>query len=298
MSADKPTAARPTKEGRPRRVLSDILTVVLLFGLLGAVTLLPPDTSLAEIEAAGRLRACVPDSYPPLVTADPQKPGVDVDILQAVAKRMDLTLTLNRNSAIGRDLNPRNWRVNRAQCQILAGGVVVSALTRSFLETTPPHLETGWAITWPGAPAGEDEAPASISDFVGKPVGFHAGLAGLDRIALARALRAAGIRAIVINRAEDLAPGIESGRFVAVIGESVMAARLAADHGWQVAWLPEGLGRNPIAFGLWKGDLTLKRAVLKALNEMEADGMLAEIMARYGIVPISQTLAAAPEPSS
>ena len=36
------------------------------------------------------------------------------------------TLVLSENRAMGRDFNPRNWGLNRAQCQVIAGGVVDS----------------------------------------------------------------------------------------------------------------------------------------------------------------------------
>ena len=69
---------------RPRR--RDIFTFAGVFGLLGAVYLLPPDTSLREVRAAGTLRACMPPSYPPLVTGDPAAPGIDVELLQEIAR--------------------------------------------------------------------------------------------------------------------------------------------------------------------------------------------------------------------
>jgi len=65
---------------------------VLIFGLLAAVNLLPPDTSLSEVRAAGVLRACLPAAYPPLVTDDPAAPGIDVELLRDLAKNMDLRL--------------------------------------------------------------------------------------------------------------------------------------------------------------------------------------------------------------
>jgi hypothetical protein len=52
-----------------------VLSYVLIFGLLAAVNLLPPDTSMSEVRAAGVLRACLPTVYPPLVTGDPAAPG-------------------------------------------------------------------------------------------------------------------------------------------------------------------------------------------------------------------------------
>jgi polar amino acid transport system substrate-binding protein/cystine transport system substrate-binding protein/membrane-bound lytic murein transglycosylase F len=34
-------------------------------------------------------------------------------------------------------------------------------------------------------------------------------------------------------------------------------------------------------FGLWKGDLTLKRAIVSGLESLERDGEVAKIIARY-----------------
>src|SRR3954465_1019298 len=96
---------------------------VFIFGLLGAVYLLPPDTSLDEVRKAGVLRACMPPSYPPLVTGDRDAPGIDVEMLQALAKNLGVSLIISSNPAIGQDFNPRNWHVTRAQCEVLGGGV-------------------------------------------------------------------------------------------------------------------------------------------------------------------------------
>ena len=45
--------------------------------------------------------------------------------------------------------------------------------------------------------------------------------------------------------------------------------------------MPAKLGRYPIVLGLWKGDLTLKRAIVSAMGRMQRNGELATIMARY-----------------
>src|SRR5215470_18455399 len=172
---------------RPRWV-GDLITVGGIVALFGAVYLLPPDTSLAQIKQAGALRVCVPTLYPPLVTGKPEEPGFDIEFAQAIAKRLDVRIVVNPNAAMGRDFNPRNWNVTRAQCQMLAGGVVASDLTRSFLDTTPPHLQTGWALV-------AAQLPARLE---GAKVGVYAGLAGLDRIALSRLLQAEKARIEIV----------------------------------------------------------------------------------------------------
>src|SRR5450432_3712032 len=100
------------------------LSYLLIFGLLAGVYLLPADTSLSELRKGGILRACMPPLYPPLVTGNPNAPGIDVELLQALAKEMGLRFAVSPNQSMGQDFNPRSWRVTRAQCEVLAGGVV------------------------------------------------------------------------------------------------------------------------------------------------------------------------------
>ena len=264
---------------RPRWV-GDLITVGAVAVLFGGVYLLPPDTSLAEVKQTGALRLCVPTFYPPLVTGKPEEPGFDVEFAEAIAKRLDVRIVVNANAAMGRDFNPRNWNVTRAQCQMLAGGVVVSDLTRSFLDTTPPHLQTGWALV-------AAQIPTSLE---GVKVGFYGGLVGLDRIALSRFLQAQKARVEIIASAEALADGLRSGRIDAGLSEALMARQIAGKLGLPVAWLPESLGRYRIAFGLWKGDLTLKRSLVDVIDDLDRGGLTRELARRYRIAPIETTL--------
>ena len=218
------------------RTLGDLLVFVFIFGLLFAVYLLPPDTSYAQVQKAGVLRVCVPPEYPPLVTRNAEAPGIDVEIAQRIADELGLRLSLNTNSAMGRDFNPRNWRVTRAQCQMLAGGVVGTTTTRSFLETSPAHLETGWAIVLPG----------ELETLDGATIGFYAGISGLDRIPLSRFLRGQGAQPVTVHSRQDLVNGLAEGRFDAGISETLLARQIAGDNDWEAQWLPdEELPRHP-----------------------------------------------------
>ena len=96
-----------------RATLRNALPSLVTLSLLGAVYALRPDTSLSEARKAGVLRACMPPAYPPLVTGDRDAPGIDVELLRAVAKDMGVELAVSTNQAMGQDFNPRNWRVTR-----------------------------------------------------------------------------------------------------------------------------------------------------------------------------------------
>ena len=248
-----------------------ILSYVLIFGLLAAVNLLPPDTSLSEVRAAGVLRACLPAAYPPLVTGDPAAPGIDVELLRELAKEMGLRLAVSTNAAMGRDFNPRNWHITRAQCDVLAGGVVASPQTQSFLETSPSYAETGWAFV----------LQKPVGEIVGRRAGVLVGISGLDRLALSRFLRAQKVEVTIVANAAELAQGLRDGRFDFAVTEFLLAGRIAAGESWKVEWAPPPLVRYPLVLGLWKGDLTLKRAIVSSLDRLERNGNVAAIMSRY-----------------
>ncbi len=264
---------------RPRWV-GDLITLAGIAALFGAVYLLPPDTSLAEVKRAGALGVCMPAVYPPLVTGQPEAPGYDMEFIEAIARRLSVKMVVNTNAAMGRDFNPRNWNVTPGQCQMLAGGVVASDATRSFLDTTPPHLETGWAMVAPQVPHRLDRMK----------VGVYSGLAGLDRLGLSRLLRAANAQVEILPSAEALTSALRSGGVEVGVSEALMARQIAGTLGLQVAWMPETLPRYPVAFGLWKGDLTLKRRLAEVIDELEGEGLTRELAGRYRIAPIEATL--------
>jgi polar amino acid transport system substrate-binding protein/cystine transport system substrate-binding protein/membrane-bound lytic murein transglycosylase F len=226
---------------------------------------------LQQVRTAGTLRVCLPASYPPLVTGNPAAPGIDVELLRAIAQQLGVQLVIVANPVMGRDFNPRAWRITRAQCEVLAGGVVGSSTTRSFLETTPAYATTGW--TW--------LSPSNDAALQGRRVGVLVGISGLDRIALAAWLRAAKAQVTVTPDAADLVQGLKDGRFDIGVTEHLLAAELAAPLGWRIGWMPPELQRYPVVLGLWKGDLTLKRAIVAAMQRLQRNGEMATIMARY-----------------
>src|SRR5690606_25438975 len=210
----------------------DLLPLVAVFALLFAVSFLPPDTSRAEVDRLGRLSVCMPTLYPPLVTGNADAPGFEVELMQEVADRLGWRLSIVSNAAMGRDFNPRNWRINRAQCQVLAGGIALNTTTRSFLDTSAPHMVTGWALVAP---------PGETIETVESPVGFLAGLTGLNRIELGQYLRHQEISASIVNDARALRSGLESGEFSAAITEALLAQQTFGDTDYEITVLGEPL---------------------------------------------------------
>jgi ABC-type amino acid transport substrate-binding protein len=264
-----------------RRWIRDMAALAMGVALLGGVYLLAPDTSYSEAKKAGLITACIPASYPPLVTGNKEAPGIDIELLEELAGRLGLRLRLQTVVAMGKDLDPRNWGVSRARCQLLAGGVVLSPLTQSFLDSTPPHLATGWSIISAGP-----EAPLE-----GKTVGVFVGLTGLDRTGLSSHLRQAGARITLLRSTDALMDALAAGSIDLAVTESLLARQLAYNlEGYGVSWLSDDMGRYPIGLGLWKGDLTLKRELVSALVAMENEGFIEALQEKYRVAPISEAM--------
>lgn len=250
--------------------------LVLALALIAA-NFLPPDTTLKQVRQGGVLSVCVPQNYPPLAMPQARPPGIDVELAGLIAERMGLKLSVNVISTMGRDLNPRNWRVTRAQCQMLAGGVVDAPLTRAFLDVTPSYLQTGWTLL----------ATPRAQPLRGAKVGVLLGVAGLDRVLLGQFLREQGAESVVVADREELEQGLLGGRFGLGVTEALTAQYLAGQHGWQVQQLPASLGRYPLVLGLWKGDLTLKREVVRAMRGLRAEGKLESVVGHYKLAEAS-----------
>lgn len=258
---------------RTKRWLQVAINLAVVIALLFAVSFLPPDTSLSDRRRAGVLKLCVPPSYPPLVTGDPARPGFDVELVSAIADRLGLKLLVNTVPAIGSDFNPRNWALTRGQCDVIAGGVADTMQTRSFLETIPTPAETGWvgiSITGRLPEAGS--------------VAVLPGTSGLDRLQLSGWLREQSLRVVPTRDPQQFADALASGRAAAGITERFIAATLTLPADRALFWLPgERFPRYRMALGLWKGDQTLKGAIVTALGVLDASGATAALALRYGL---------------
>jgi ABC-type amino acid transport substrate-binding protein len=243
--------------------------------LLLAAGFLPPDTSLADRQKSGLLKLCVPQSFPPLVTGDPSAPGYDVELAGAIAAQMGLRLQINTLPSIGRDFNPRNWSLTRAQCDLIGGGVADSVQTRSFLQTIPTGGRTGWIGI----------SPSGAMPEAGSAVAVLPGTSGLNRVELSTWLRSQQLRAQLVRTPTELAAALESGAVAAAVTERFLVAGLDLNQAnFQLFWLEApGLAPVPMALGLWKGDQTLKRSVDEAMSVLASSGTIEALRVRYGV---------------
>ena len=107
----------------------------------------------------------------------------------------------------------------------------------------------------------------------------------MDRLALSGWMRKQGLRAQLMPSADAFARALRDGTVAAGITERFVAANLGLNPStMQTFWLSDpAFPQYRIALGLWKGDQTLKRAVLDALGALEASGIPDALAVRYGL---------------
>ena len=252
-----------------------LVNIAVVAALLVGVSFLPPDTSLRDVQRNGALKVCVPPTFPPLVTGDPAQPGFDIELVQHIADGLGLRLALNPLAAMGRDFNPRNWLLTRAQCDLIAGGLADTVQNRGFLQMLPTGVETGWV-----AVSREGTLPPA-----GATVAVLPATTGFARVALSSWLRERGWQVQRAANPMALLNAVENGTASIGITERFqISASDAASRNLGVKWLTdEGFARNQMALGMWKGDQTLWRAVNGVVDTMKADGSLESLRQRYGL---------------
>lgn len=253
-----------------RQGLCNLAGVVLL---ILAASFVPADTSLSQLKKAGVLRVCVPPVRLPLITGETATPGYDAELLTLLSERIGVRLSLRPVPAMNSDFNPRNWGLNRGMCEAIAGGIVDTPETRNFLQIVPTGAMTGWAIVAKGA---GDLDPGGRVAVLAMP--------GLDRLAASRFLHTSGQEAVLVRDTGELADLLAQGAAQAALTDLATAKRVAAMQGL-TTHLPRAEGMAPRSFGvgIWKGDLTLRRALARAMQTLQDDGTLTELRARYGL---------------
>lgn len=229
-------------------------TVFIAVGVLAYLGLrqLPPDNSLALVRQSGVLSVCIPPELPPFVTAtEDGAQGREAELLRRAAARIGTTLEWNLQASWGTTPDPVDWGLRPESCQVLAGGIVVSPETQALMQPLP-YAETGWALLTLD-PAG--------------PLGVLANHWGLNAEEAYDWADRQGQEFTAYDHAGEALAALRRGE----VGR-VLALREEAE--WLRGQLPGAwvgevreLPRHTLALGLWKNNITLKRALTAALPD-------------------------------
>ncbi len=153
---------------------------------------------------------------------------------------------------------------------------MVAATTGITAERLERYLFTAPYFTTCQAAIVRQQTAETLADLEGRPVA-----APRNTTSVPAARRVSGVITIVPSAAEAI-PRLESGAIDAVICDEFEAVNLARDHGLRV--LPEPAVREQYGFVLALDRAELRLQLDRALRELEADGTIARLQERFGLV--------------
>lgn len=266
------------------RALSGPARLLVAVGAL--FLLLPPaqaaqDESLARVREAGVLRACADPDNPPLSSARAgSPPGVDVEVVQALAEELGVRLEVVWVDTWAMDRALR--RLRTGACDLLAGLPVDQGFLRErpWLDITVPIYATGYLLAIRDSHL---TAEARLADLREETIGVEARTIAdyqLHRSGFARRLYPSQTLLLEALEAGEVPAAVVLGpvagwRIRGKLGSGVrlvLHPPLEAPYRWNVA------------MALRRADGSLKQALDEAIRKLQQDGAIARLMAAYGVV--------------
>lgn len=128
-----------------------------------------------ELVAEGTLTVCSDIPYPPFEVEDPEAPsgysGLDIDIMQEIADRLELELVVQD---VGFDPLAAGAPLKAGQCDIGASAMTITDERKANIDFSDPYIDSLQSLL---VPSGSDIA--SIDDLAGKTVGVQTGTTGM-----------------------------------------------------------------------------------------------------------------------
>jgi polar amino acid transport system substrate-binding protein len=237
---------------------------------VGAMTSADART-LASIKASGAVTLCAHPNSLPYASRTAEPPGFQVELGQALAKQLGVSLTLGW-ILISYDLP-------RTDCDIILDTIADPGAPPDFgIGLSKPYYRSGVALVVPrGSPI------ASVAMLNGQTkVGVQTGSLAAMR------LDQRGIRISVFGFDDDMLAALAAQEIDAAAVSPISAGYYNHTHpDHQVTILPTERGQWDlmwnVAVGLRRPDDALRQAIDDALDRLSSDGAIAQIYGRYGV---------------
>lgn len=225
-----------------------------------------------------------PSGGAPFAFFDPDDPdhviGFEVDIMAELARRLGRKPELVR----------ADWlalvdALQAGRCDVIMNGFEITAERAEVARFSVPYFRFAQQIVVRTADAASAKGRVhGLADLAGKRVAVLNGSQSIE------ALKGAGFADDSIVQYDDsLAPYTEVrlGRADAAVAESIIAAYYASADP-ELALVPETFAPGNYAAVTRTADRELGESIDRALREMQADGALGEILARWGLLDETQ----------
>lgn len=252
-----------------KKLLAAVLALTMLLALAACGSgNSDTNTASGSAEKTTVTVATSPD-FPPFESLDGSEVvGIEVDILQAITGKLGLEMQLEQM-----DFESVIPGVQAGKFDIGMSGITITADRQKNCDFTQPYFLASQAIV-----VTPDSDITCKADLEGKTVSVQTGTTAEEYC------MENGYEVLAFAANNDAAAALTSGKAAAWVVDNEVGVALAAQQGLVV--LDEAMTSEPYAFAFAK-DSALTAQFDEALGELLADGTVAAIFEKYGVLYVA-----------
>lgn len=241
-----------------------LLLLVVAFALTGC----GDDTTYEEIQESGELVVGMSADYRPFeyVDEDNEIVGFDVDLINAVAERLDLEVVIEDTSFDG--IIPG---LQANEYDVIVSAMTITEDRKEAVDFSDPYFNAGQVI----AVLEGNDTIAGPEDLKGKNVGVQLGTTG--------DITASEMDDVELTRYDGIPEAFEdlqNERIDAIVNDFPVTAEYVAERGG-VEIIGEPFTEEHYGIAMRQGDDELLESINEALAEIKEDGTYDEIMEKW-----------------
>ena len=257
-----------------KKIIALVLVSLLVFSVFaGGNKEAGKDTSLEDVKANGEFIMGLDDSFPPLGFRDEANNivGYDIDLAKEVAKRMGVEFV-----AQPIDWAAKEQELDTKKIDCIWNGFTMTPERKEMLNFSEAYLDNAQIVV-----VRKDSGITDISQLAGKSIGLQAGSSASEALDSAPEFKDSVKEVIEFKDNVMAFMDLDSKGIDAVIVDMVVAGYSISTKYHDFVMLEEALSTEEYGIGFRKNDNALRNEVQKILEEMAADGTVAEISTKW-----------------
>ncbi|MCQ2586342.1 MAG: amino acid ABC transporter substrate-binding protein [Treponema sp.] len=229
--------------------------------------------AVSALKARGTFVLGLDASFPPLGYTDDDGTivGYDIDLAKEVAKRMGVSF---KAQPIDWDAKEMELNTNKIDC--IWNGFTITEDRKEALSFTPAYLNNEQVLI-----VRADSGIKTLADMKGKVVGLQSGSSAQEAVEANKAFADSLKETVYYKENVSALNDLEIGGVDGVVMDSVVGAYAIKTTGKNFVIVSEALANEEYGIGFRKSEPELRDAVWTILKEMQADGTVANICAKW-----------------
>jgi polar amino acid transport system substrate-binding protein len=250
-----------------------IALVAAAFAVTACTAKTTGDASLKAIKDKGQLVLGLDDAFPPMGFRDANNEivGYDIDLAKEAAKRLGVKLVTQPI-----DWNAKEQELNTGKIDCIWNGFTITAEREQAMAFTKPYLKNAQVVV-----VRQDSPYKTLADLAGKSVGLQAGSSAAGALDEAKDFKASLKNVVEFKDNLTALMDLEVKGVDGVVMDLIVANDNINRSGKAYTILGESLAPENYGVGFRKGDIALRDAVQKALEDMAKDGTVAKISTQW-----------------